>query len=537
MGHAHGLRTLHAGKLRDHVVDLYRGDICAAGLDHVGQPPFPEKAPVRIDIPAVARAEIPFCIEAVLRALAEVARHQRRPLDAHLAFLANGHHAPGQRLDDLERIAGKRRAEASAEVFVLGVRSKRGADRHRLGRAEGHRYVPVGVDRRVLPYLLAARYVLEAGKVGAVPAIGSDEPRPLVRAAIDERDALRLDQAQRLVRVEPALQDHRAAGRERCAQHHRDVAGPEEAVARPTAHRLAHGEDARPAPPLHGESTLRVDDALGEAGRARGEEYAARVGRVHRIGAREDLLLVDPVAACDKSLPRLACTTAFTVDAHEVLQKRKRARSQCARSARCDLWLEIAQHRVEIGLEDLPLVDQQRNLRGFEQVIELRSRRECAERHRHCAGQRDTEQAGKELGPVGHQDAHARVLTDPRGNKCLGNGHRLREQLVVAPRQALAAIVGDDRLGSAVARHDFAQVARDGVRPLALFLCERRACDQRQVGRCQRSSPGFVAIARALASRLAAAYRSGAAVTWLRACRQAARAYVRAQTGEDQWRR
>ena len=113
-----------------------------------------------------------------------------------------------------------------------------------------------------------------------------------------------------------------------------------------------HPEGPRPAPPLDGEGALRMDDALGLAGGARGEEDAAGVGGMDRIGAGEHLRLGDARAMGEEAVPALdrAALQGFQRIAaarhppSETSRCRKgnRSRTQRARRARSDPRLQPA---------------------------------------------------------------------------------------------------------------------------------------------------------------------------------------------------
>src|SRR3546814_5114402 len=96
-----------------------------------------------------------------------------------------------------------------------------------------------------------------------------------MNAAGQEIHALDFDQLQCQFRLEIRLQHDRPAGRKRETDGHRNVAGPEEAVAGPAAYRALDFHDAWIAPPLQRERALRVQDALGQTGgTGRKEQHA-----------------------------------------------------------------------------------------------------------------------------------------------------------------------------------------------------------------------------------------------------------------------
>ncbi len=146
-------------------------------------------------------------------------------------------------------------------------------------------------------------------------------------------------------------------------------------------------------------------------------------------------------------------------------------------------WLprfQRQQHRVKVGLEHLTLEQKHRNLRGLQHIIELWRGRKSAQRHRHAARQRYTEQRRKELGPVGHQDADPRVLAHAAADQRAGDFERTGQQIVVAPRNPHIAAAQHHRLADPVAADNLAQIAADGQRPDARLLRQRHAMRDRK---------------------------------------------------------
>src|SRR3546814_20187667 len=81
---------------------------------------------------------------------AEIAEHQRRPLDRDLATLTHWQHRAAERVDDLEDIAGLWFAMTLVDPLGRGAGRKDRRDRERLGVAVGgHRVRPRSEERRV----------------------------------------------------------------------------------------------------------------------------------------------------------------------------------------------------------------------------------------------------------------------------------------------------------------------------------------------------------------------------------------------------
>ena len=68
----------------EELLDLHRGDVRAAGLDQVREPPGPVEPPFGVDRSAVLGAEEAVGIEDELLRHLVVARHQRRALHGDL---------------------------------------------------------------------------------------------------------------------------------------------------------------------------------------------------------------------------------------------------------------------------------------------------------------------------------------------------------------------------------------------------------------------------------------------------------------------
>src|SRR3546814_12121144 len=81
---------------------------------------------------------------------AEIAEHQRRPLDRDLATLTHWPHRAAERVDDLDDIAGLWFAMTIVDLLGRGAGRQVRRDRERLGVAVvGHRVPPVRPDGRV----------------------------------------------------------------------------------------------------------------------------------------------------------------------------------------------------------------------------------------------------------------------------------------------------------------------------------------------------------------------------------------------------
>src|SRR3546814_2213457 len=81
---------------------------------------------------------------------AEIAEHQRRPLDRDFATLTHWQHRAAERVDDLEDIAGPWFAMILVDPLGRGAGRNDRRDRERLGVAVGgHRVRPVRSDGRM----------------------------------------------------------------------------------------------------------------------------------------------------------------------------------------------------------------------------------------------------------------------------------------------------------------------------------------------------------------------------------------------------
>src|SRR3546814_7382292 len=150
MRHADRQRDLDRGVRANDIVDLQRRDIGAAGLDDVVEATFPVQAVFGVDVTAVAGTEEALLVYRVGQRYAEIAEHQRRPLDRDLATLTHWQHRAAERVDDLEDIAGLWFAMTLVDPLGRGAGRKDRRDRERLGVAVGgHRVRPRSEERRV----------------------------------------------------------------------------------------------------------------------------------------------------------------------------------------------------------------------------------------------------------------------------------------------------------------------------------------------------------------------------------------------------
>ena len=382
---------------------------------------------------------------------------------------------------------------AAAILFFGRVGLDRGIDGQCFGGAVGRAHPPVGADRRMVEERHAIRDVTQAGKIRARPLRRGFQPRPLVGTADGKADALLLHHFQRLIGLEHRLQDDRAARCQRIAEHHRDIARPEEAVAGPAAHREALGvdiHDARPAPPLDRQRALRMNDSLGQARRARGKENRAGVGRVGRRGAGIDLRHAHRSAGREEVGPLFhrgairggrAGIRSHAVERDEAAQERKFRADEHAGRRRPDTGLQLGQYGTEVLAQHLSLVEQDGDRPRLQQVFQLHGRGEGAERDRHATGQRDAEHGRDMFRPVGHQDADAGVPAHAGRDQRPGHLDRTLPQLGVGPRHPAAGGAHHQRLARGMAPRDRARVARDRQRPEARLRRQRGAVNDREL--------------------------------------------------------
>ena len=318
---------------------------------------------------------------------------------------------------------------------------------------------------------LALGHIFEAGQVGAGPIVRRLDPRPLVRPAGEEGDALRLDHVERGGSVEHRLQHRRPAGRQRGADHQADIARPEQAIAGPAHHRFAHREDPWPAPPLDAEGALGVDDSLGQAGGPGREEDAAMVGRGDGRGALRHLCIGHRRATGEESIPafiarRWRIGIGHAVELDQPMEKRP--------------LVDAGQHGGKILLHHPRVEEEDADRRGMDQMLQFLRARKAAERHGDAPRHRDAEDAGEIFGPVRHQHADPAILAEAGRDQRLGHRHGPGVELVIAPADAPIRRAHHDRIARAVPRPHHVEIGWDGLRALPRLLRQRRTMDQRK---------------------------------------------------------
>ena len=226
---------------------------------------------------------------------------------------------------------------AASDVRRRGVRKRR-VDRQRLGRAVGGRQLPRRLDRRMPRQRRAVVDVAQAAQIDRAPVRRLLQRRPLVRPREGHGHPLRLHQLERLLGLERGLQHDRSAGREGAADHHGEVARPEEAVGRPAADVVPHAHQARPAPPLDRDRPLGMEDALGLAGRSGREEQRPDVRGRHRRRPGRDQRRRRRAATAEEVGPALdrarSADCLRRLDHHEAAQEREAGRLAAARARR-----------------------------------------------------------------------------------------------------------------------------------------------------------------------------------------------------------
>src|SRR6202008_1119441 len=119
-----------------------------ARLDDVVETALPEEPPGRIQIAAIASAEIAVFIERLIGRNAEIAHHQSRTFDGDLAAFADWYNVARQRIDDLDAVAGEGQAVAGGGDAKRRVGGIAGTEREGFGIAVAVlRFDPIGVHR------------------------------------------------------------------------------------------------------------------------------------------------------------------------------------------------------------------------------------------------------------------------------------------------------------------------------------------------------------------------------------------------------
>ena len=151
-----------------------------------------------------------------------------------------------------------------------------------------------------------------------------------------------------------------------------------------------------------------------------------------------------------------------------------------------DLRLQLGHHGREVLLQHAALEQQHRNTRGSEQIVELCSRRERAERDGHATGHRDAEHRRDPFRPVRHQHAHAGALADAARAQRTRHLDRPLPEFGIGPARDTVGRAEDESLALAVHRRHFAQEARQRERPEPRLVAQA-AVPRRSDSDCHRS--------------------------------------------------
>ena len=227
----------------------------------------------------------------------------------------------------------------------------------------------------------------QRGQVGGRPVGVLGQRRRLVGQRVGLGHPLAGHEGQRGAGVEGLLGHPAAAGGQRGADGGVEPGGPEQRQGAEHAGARVPGEDAGLHPALQRGRAVRVEDALGGAGRARREDHERGVVGRDRRGAGVEPVVGHGVAGGQQLVPRRLAQHGHPAQVRPVLGDGG------------DVVAEPAGQEAGLGEHD-------RRPAGVDELGQLGPGRERRHGRGHGADQRRAEDGGHGLGSVAHHDAH-----------------------------------------------------------------------------------------------------------------------------------
>ncbi len=302
----------------------------------------------------------------------------------------------------------------------------------------------------------------QRGQVGGRPVGVLGQRRRLVGERVGLGHPLAGHQRQRGAGVERLLGDPAAAGGQRGADRGVEPGGPEQGQRAEHAGAGMPGEHAGLHPALQRGRPVGVEDALGGAGRARGEDHERGVvGRDGR-GALVEPVVGHGVAGGEQLVPRRLAQHGHPRQVRSVLGDGG------------DVLAEPAGQQAGLG-------EHHRRPAGVHQLGQLGAGREGRHGRGDAAGQRHTEDGGHGLGAVAHEHAHRIAGLDAGGEQRPPDAARLGLEALVGPPHGLAVaqrVVEHDGLVRTEPGRDLAQEPAHRERAHPVGVRHRRALER-----------------------------------------------------------